>query len=588
MDLKPKKSIREYFEGTPSFLIPAYQRGYKWGVSTSRGMSDAKTLISDLLEAFNQTPRREYFVQGVTGYYDKGVFYLIDGQQRTTTLFLIVAILADKEVRKSLLFNNGQFKLQYFGRRGRTAQFLEQFCLNGYVDNPADTQDIHFLCKAIDEIREVLPKEEQQKRDFFTYILDYVYLFQVEVSKKEAPNVFSMMNGNKADMKIGELIKAEYLSGLSRMEVVQHSYTSENIQDTLSILTSQIQEETATEWKINSSRSRYAREWDKWTYWWQQAEIRTFFRVNPSDVTGWLFPIYCQRNNISYTTDIEERRAVFKNYSIEALSRETLKASFESLKRIQNRLEDLYEHHFTYNRLGFVLSILEASQRIQALDYFIRQTDGKKLHQYTILRMAWISHDDAIARIENIENENQVKETSETIKRFVSMFSGDIYNVTDAKEAAMRYLYFCNIMAADDRKTKFEFFYSENSQYKYYWSYRSLEHIWPKSRVVDTETNGRVLRSAMDNEGVTEHMLGNMAFLHKTDNSKFNALTPNEKRQIYFDLDEKIYSRAMLHTMAAFGGKEWNVDLSQIPSIIQSRHTDEIVKLNKLYDISVH
>lgn len=584
MDFKPKKSIREYLEDTQHFLIPAYQRGYKWGVSTSRGMSDAKTLILDLLEAFNQTPRREYFIQGVTGYNNEDTFYLIDGQQRTTTLFLIVAILADYNLRQSLLFKEGKLKLEYFGSRGKTADFLEQFCMNGNVDKPEDTQDIHFLCKAIKEIQESLPKEEQHKQDFFAYILDYVFLFQVEVSKKEAPNVFSMMNGNKADMKIGELIKAEYLSGLSRMEIIQHPYSTENVQETLSILTSQIQEETATEWKINTSRSRFAREWDKWTYWWQQAEIRTFFRVYQSDVTGWLFPIYCQRNKIPYTTDVAERRAVFKNYSAEALTRESLKPSFESLRRIQKRLEDLYDHHYTYNRLGFVLSILEANQRIQALDYFIQQTDNNKLHQYTILRMAWISHENALARIENIETEDQAKETSESIKRFVSLFSGDIYNVDDAKEAAMRYLYFCNITAADDRKTKFEFFYSENSQYKYYWTYRSLEHIWPKSKVSDTETAGKVLRSAMDKEGVSEHMLGNMAFLHKTDNSKFNALSPNEKRQIYFDLEEKIYSRAMLHTMAAFGGKEWNDDLSQIPSIIQSRHTDEIVKLNKLYE----
>ena len=74
-----------------------------------------------------------------------------------------------------------------------------------------------------------------------------------------------------------------------------------------------------------------------------------------------------------------------------------------------------------------------------------------------------------------------------------------------------------------------------------------------------------------------------MEFLHKTDNSKFNALTPNEKRLKYFDLNEKIYSRGMLHTMAAFGGKEWDVDESQIPAIIQKRHAEELSKLKALY-----
>ena len=77
--------------------------------------------------------------------------------------------------------------------------------------------------------------------------------------------------------------------------------------------------------------------------------------------------------------------------------------------------------------------------------------------------------------------------------------------------------------------------------------------------------------------------IGNMAFLHKTDNSTFKDLTPHEKRLKYFDLDKKIYSRGMLHTMAAFGGKEWDVDESQIPAIIQKRHEEELSKLKALY-----
>lgn len=584
MDSKPKKNIRDYFLSNAHFLIPAYQRGYKWGVSTN-GMSDAQTLIVDILEAFHQNPRREYFIQGVTGYYKDDIFHLIDGQQRTTTLFLIVAILADENIRQSLLFNNNQLKLQYFGRRGNTAKFLETFCRRGYVQNPMDTQDIHYLRKAVQEIKYILPKENQCRIEFLNYILDSVFLFQVEVSPSEAPNVFSMMNGNKADMKIGELIKAEYLSGLSRPETKPISYNTCNVSETLSILTSQIQNETAVEWNINTSRSRFAREWDKWTYWWQRLEIRAFFRVDKNDVTGWLFPVFCQRENLSYSTQIAERRTIFKAYRNEAMSSpETIKKSFESLRRIQKRLEDIYDDYTTYNLLGFVLCILDADQRLQALDYFIQQKDKDKLLQYTLYRMAWLPHEATVTRIDNKETEDQASESSDIISRFVALFTDDIYNVGDAKEAAMRYLYFCNIMAAESRKTKFEFFYYEDDELKNYWRFRSLEHIWPKSRVCETETDGNVLRSALEEKNLNEHMLGNMAFLHRTDNSKFNALTPNEKRQIYFDLEDKIYSRGMLHTMSAFGGKEWNVELTEIPSIIQNRHSQELLKLKKLYE----
>lgn len=583
MEYSPKKNIRRYLLDNSNFLIPAYQRGYKWGVSASNGMSDAQTLISDLLEAYHQNSQREYFIQGVTGYTLNETFTLIDGQQRTTTLFLIVAILTDENLRKKLLFNDGRLKLQYFGRRGKTAKFLEQFCEKGYIEKPEDTQDIHFLCKAIEEIRDMLPKEDQCRTEFRDYILDNTYLFQVEVAHTEAPNVFSMMNGNKADMKIGDLIKAEYLSGLSRLEIETNHYETDNIQDTLSILTTQIQNETATEWKINAARSRYAREWDKWTYWWQRPDVRAFFRVEDDQVTGWLFPLYCRRKKISYSTKIEDRRFVFNEYRKNAMFGDSLRKSFESLRRIQKRMEDIFDNYHSYNLLGFVLCILDSNQRLQALDYFEQQRDNKKLSQYVIFRMASLSHEDAIAKIENVETDTQVSNNGSTIKNFVSLFNGDIYNEPDAKEAAMRYLYLCNVLADDTRKNKFEFFYLEDNELKNYWSFRSLEHIWPKSRVADSECDEKVQKSALATNGISEHVLGNMAFLHRTDNSKFNNLTPSEKRQIYFDLDEKIYSRGMLHTMSAFGGKQWNVTTKQIPAIIKDRHNQELSKLRSLY-----
>ena len=54
MDSKPKKNIRDYFLSNPRFLIPAYQRGYKWGVCGSDGSSAAKSLISDIKKAFEK------------------------------------------------------------------------------------------------------------------------------------------------------------------------------------------------------------------------------------------------------------------------------------------------------------------------------------------------------------------------------------------------------------------------------------------------------------------------------------------------------------------------------------------------------
>ena len=74
MDSKPKKNIRDYFRSNPRFLIPAYQRGYKWGVCGTDGSSAAKSLVIDIKKAFEADKRDEYFIQGVTGYKKDDIF----------------------------------------------------------------------------------------------------------------------------------------------------------------------------------------------------------------------------------------------------------------------------------------------------------------------------------------------------------------------------------------------------------------------------------------------------------------------------------------------------------------------------------
>lgn len=66
-----------------------------------------------------------------------------------------------------------------------------------------------------------------------------------------------MMNGQKAIMKDAELIKASLLTKASRL--------SKNGNNEISL---------AEEWEINSLRSRYAREWDKWLYWWNKKKCQ--------------------------------------------------------------------------------------------------------------------------------------------------------------------------------------------------------------------------------------------------------------------------------------------------------------------------
>lgn len=120
-------TVEEVF--TASFYeVPAFQREYVW--------KDAQvnSLLTDALDALfderGSATMGEYFIGSIVAYLDPegGVFQLIDGQQRITTLFIVLCAMRD--VRKvladpeSLSFLEGMIKDQYQKLDGTTGMRL--------------------------------------------------------------------------------------------------------------------------------------------------------------------------------------------------------------------------------------------------------------------------------------------------------------------------------------------------------------------------------------------------------------------------------------------------------------------------------
>ena len=104
-DLKvDKKTIQELFDDKKAdFLIPDYQRPYAWEEQ------ECKTLWDDLFSfafpendytKFNSN-EDEYFLGPIVSFQNEGKIEIIDGQQRLTTLMLLLrAFYAKMEVGK--------------------------------------------------------------------------------------------------------------------------------------------------------------------------------------------------------------------------------------------------------------------------------------------------------------------------------------------------------------------------------------------------------------------------------------------------------------------------------------------------------
>ncbi|MEO5606920.1 MAG: DUF262 domain-containing protein [Polaromonas sp.] len=119
-------TVEEVF--TASFYeIPAFQREYVWKEL------QVSSLLNDALDALfdeNGSPAEgEYFIGSIVAYLDKeGIFQLIDGQQRLTTLFITLCAIRDARKRlkdtESLGFLEGMIKDQYQKLDGTTGTRL--------------------------------------------------------------------------------------------------------------------------------------------------------------------------------------------------------------------------------------------------------------------------------------------------------------------------------------------------------------------------------------------------------------------------------------------------------------------------------
>lgn len=110
------------------FYIPDYQRGYRWS------SFEVKKLLEDLSEYINndKTGQSFYCMQPLVVFYkeEKGAWEVIDGQQRLTTLYLILY-----QKRKRLKEDNPDmelFSLSYKSRPG-SEKFLEEINFNQRV-----------------------------------------------------------------------------------------------------------------------------------------------------------------------------------------------------------------------------------------------------------------------------------------------------------------------------------------------------------------------------------------------------------------------------------------------------------------------
>lgn len=553
----PIITLKEYFNQNKIFVIPNYQRGYKWAVpaNNSKDSSSAiEVLMDDLINA-SKNKYVQYFLQGVTVTEKDDKIILIDGQQRTTSLYLILWCLGRGYIK--------DITLQY-NIREESKEFISKLKDENFEYNSGNDkyQDIYYFKKAIEQVNNKLDqKKDLNRKDFYEFLLNKVSILYIKIDEEKAIKTFTMMNGSKATMLEEELVKAEML----RMVSTDTDTDTENQTRISSIneYLAELKEIIAKDWETNALRSKYAREWDKWLYWWNKEEIQTFFNVKSP--MGLLLEYYCRRKQ---NKDANENFC-FNNFKKFIGNKKKTKVLFKGLRDLQKTFEDIYNTPSIHNSLGLTLiDINNKKEKFEAINYFI---DNKNypttLKEYAKWRLVGATHRQVTKSDELKEDES----TKESIANDVlNMLSQKIvYNVYN--DHAFKQLLRFNMEEDDKLKRIFDFSI---------WDQKSLEHIHPKSKVYYIGEDKSIYRS-LDDESLTkndidntwinrddfegdysEHCIGNLVLLYGRNNSTFGAKSFKEKKNIYFNLSqsEKFESRNLLHTISVFAEDNWGIE----------------------------
>lgn len=541
-------TLRQYLGKNKTFVIPDYQRGYVWGKNRIGEKNSVENLLDDLVSRFENNT--EVFLQGFTVTEKTDEIILIDGQQRTTCLYLLLKWLNFKE----------KFSLRYDIRTDSNT-FLEKLDLNDDAEIQSEQfQDVFFFKKTIRIIKDRL--KDINKEAFLAFLLDKVkFLYINIVEERQATKVFAMMNGSKAEMQQEEIIKAEILRLASLNMDLQTDYTQE--------------------WEHNMLRSRYAREWDKWLRWWNNPNVRSLFQCQNN--MGLLISSYLHlKKGNQLTFESFKAKCLSKGQPIEA------KQTFDGLRRLQKRFEDAYNDPVIHNMIGAIICIFDGENQKKFIQYYFVEDNRDNLADYYKLAFIGMTHDEIVKK--------DKKKFAERYDVTLNAINDDFIYQSDNKEIAFDLLLRLNVDQDNSQNRFFNFKIWEKGN-------RSLEHIMPKSNVghknpengkwLDgndkehdsddfcikrddikfTDKAGNIVKSS-------EHGIGNLVLLYKNENSQFNNSDFLRKKELFFNpqKNDLVKSRHLLHTICVFAEKEnWDG-----PSIAKNK-IDTICKFESDY-----
>ncbi len=214
----------EYMEGaTKRFIIPVYQRNYDWKTE------NCKQLYDDLKKVV-ENDRPSHFFGSLVSVYNHSAknieFLVIDGQQRLTTISLLLLAMYNLISSKVIIPNDDSLGEQIYERflvdkfhQGETRIKLkpvknDQKAFNKLFDNPKDYVKGSNLTSNYNYFYDRIQKQEIIIDDLFDAICK-LEVINITLSNDDNPQlIFESLNSTGLDLSEGDKIRNYILMGL--------------------------------------------------------------------------------------------------------------------------------------------------------------------------------------------------------------------------------------------------------------------------------------------------------------------------------------------------------------------------------------
>jgi uncharacterized protein with ParB-like and HNH nuclease domain len=319
LELKIINELNQYH-----FYIPSYQRGYKW---TPKEVVDLLNDINEFQPRFidDTDEKTWYCLQPIVVRKRADLHYeVIDGQQRLTTIFLILNYLNQDfvETRRDKLF-----ELDYETRKD-TKQFLNEL-ENKEIEH--DNIDFHYIHEAYKAISIWFAGKEANfdKGEFRSKLKINSKIIWYESVEEDSISIFTRINMGKIPLTNAELIKALFLN-------------SANFEKKLLD-------------KIRLKQLEIATEWDAIEHSLQDDRFWYFLTENKSSTNRieFIFDLMNEEEDKSDTYSTFR----FFNKKFQKKSQENIEMNWKEIKDHYQRFAEWFGERDLYHKIGYLICI---------------------------------------------------------------------------------------------------------------------------------------------------------------------------------------------------------------------------------------